>query len=69
MFYEQSLALQTAKFDAGDIIAVIMNYAVVSTLAGVAALAFAIATAALLDDRPLREFFGFSNLANRLRTR
>ncbi len=67
MFSEQSLAhLDLAAI---DVLGLIVNYAIISTLAGVAALFFAAGVAALLDDRPLGEFFHLSNMRNKLRAR
>jgi hypothetical protein len=70
MSLQQSLVFsRSAVLDVSDVIGVILNYAVISTLAGAVALAFAIGVAALLDDRPLSEFFDFSNLADKFRSR
>jgi hypothetical protein len=64
MSLEQSLALATtvAEFDAVDVLGLFAKVWILSTLCGAVALVFAIGTAALLDDRPLKEIFDLSKL-------
>ena len=62
MSLEQSLAVVTtvADFDAVDILGLIAKWGMLSMMFGMVALVFAIGIAALLDDRPLKEIFNFS---------
>jgi hypothetical protein len=64
MSLEQSLAVATtlADFDAVDLLGLFAKVSILSMLCGAVLLAFAIGTATLLDDRPLKEIFKLSNL-------